>query len=87
MGDNCAHSPSQGDGFGEMIGPVEVYAREELVAPRVGLLRKRIMRRVARPEPGEYAPKTVQPFQLVPDDDVLHNVVSIRTNYGEPAQP
>ena len=69
-----------------MFGPVEVYAREELVAPRVGLLRKRIMRRVVRPEPGGYAPNAVQP-QLVPADDVLHHVVSIRTNYGEPAQP
>ena len=60
--------------------PVDVYAFEWLVAPGAGLLRNRIMRLVARPEPGEYAPYTVEYFQLVPGDDVLqHMETCLRT--------
>jgi hypothetical protein len=48
------------------------------------------MRLVARPEPREYAPYTVEYFQLLPGDDVLaghelHHLVSIRTS--DPGQP
>jgi uncharacterized damage-inducible protein DinB len=34
------------------------------------------MRFIPRPEPGEYAPYTVEYFQLVPDDDVLEHMSS-----------
>jgi uncharacterized damage-inducible protein DinB len=38
------------------------------------------MRLIARPEPGEYAPYTVEYFQLVPGDDVLrHMETCLRT--------
>ena len=34
------------------------------------------MRFISRPEPGEYAPYTVEYFQLVPGDDVLQHMAS-----------
>jgi hypothetical protein len=38
------------------------------------------MRLIARPEPGEYAPYTVEYFQLVPGEDVLqHMETCLRT--------
>ena len=45
-----------------------------------GFSKKRVMRLVARPEPGEYAPYTVEYFDLVPGDDVLeHMETCLRT--------
>jgi uncharacterized damage-inducible protein DinB len=59
---------------------VEVYALKRPSAPSAGLLGKRIMRLIARPGPGEYAPYTVEYFQLVPSEDVLqHMEACLRT--------
>ena len=51
----------------------DLYARE-LLAVLVSGFTGGIMRVVARPEPGEYAPYTVEYFDLVPGDDVLQHM-------------
>ena len=47
-----------------------------LGASSVGLLRETPVRFIPRLEPGEYAPYTVEYFQLVPGDDVLQHMAS-----------
>lgn len=50
---------------------VAVYRLRGLGAFCFGLPREKPVRFIPKPEPGEYAPYTVEYFQLVPGDDVL----------------
>lgn len=56
------------------LGVVAVYRSGGLGTYSVGLFRETFVRFIPRPEPGEYAPYTVEYFQLVPGDDVLQHM-------------